>query len=389
MQPSGDSTPRILRLRIELRDVTPPVWREIDVPADYDFWALHVAIQDAMGWEDSHLHEFDLGAGEGTEPGLKVGLPDPDDPEAGPRAGWEFPIAPFLHAGAPAIDYLYDFGDSWRHRVTCTEELEMVEPEERWNLPRCIDGARACPPEDCGGPPGYERVVELAGRPRSAVPEEDQELFDWIPEGFDPGAFDPQRVAFDDPEERRALLLDPGYAGGLSAFTPGRFDRHSLAEQTIEGVWSETAELGPNSALEVYNEVDKRQPHLLAFVLDETEALSEQARGLAHFAFVAIFRMFWKVGAKSIRKIPRARIEEAREILEESEGGLVDDDADLALANLAGDLSGQPILNQFLADLLSDDGPDTAAEDLGDDDREALFAVLRVVVELLDAELRR
>jgi hypothetical protein len=154
-------------------------------------------------------------------------------------------------------------------------------------------------------------VVELAGRPRSAVPEEDQELFDWIPEGFDPGAFDPQRVAFDEPEERRALLLDPGYAGGLSAFTPGRFDRHSLAEQTIEGVWSETAELGPKSALKVYNEVDKRQPHLLAFVLDETEALSEQARGLAHFAFVAIFRMFWKVGAKSIRKIARARIEEA------------------------------------------------------------------------------
>jgi hypothetical protein len=183
---AAPSTPRILRLRIELLDVSPPVWREIDVPADYDFWSLHVAIQDAMGWEDTHLHVFRLAAARSGDPGLEVGLPDPDDPDTGPRAGWDFPIASFLHAGAPPVDYLYDFSDEWRHRVACTEELEMMDAEERWDLPRCVAGARACPPEDCGGPPGYERVVELAGTPRDQVPEEDQELYDWIPEGFDP-----------------------------------------------------------------------------------------------------------------------------------------------------------------------------------------------------------
>jgi hypothetical protein len=389
MQHDVATADRVLRLRVELLGVQPPVWREIEVPADYDFWSLHVAIQDAMGWADAHLHQFVLDPRNEHTDSLVIGLPDPDDPESGPRPGWDYPIGPFLHQGAPALDYLYDFGEGWEHRVTCTGERTSEGDDEM--LPRCVDGARACPPEDCGGPPGYSHLLEVLAKPPATVSEDDRDLLEWLPPGFQPEAFDPEHVVFESPQSRLALLLDPEFGdeddAELIGFTPGRFDHRSLAEKLIDETWVETAEFGPRHALKTYDEVAKHQPHLLAFVLDETETLSEPARTLAHFVFVAVFRMFWKAGGKRIRKISRTRLDEVRAILEELESDALSA-PELTLFGLDGQLSRQPILNEFLADLLSDDAPENAAEGLTEAERDVLFDRLRVIVEALDAELR-
>lgn len=198
MHDDAPSADRVLRLRVELSGVTPPIWREIEVPAGYDFWSLHVAIQDAMGWEDSHLHEFVLDPKSGEADSLIIGLPDPDAPDTGARPGWDYPIAPFVHQGAPAVEYRYDFGDGWEHLITCVAERNRSDPDEV--LPRCVAGERACPPEDCGGPPGYEQLLQALRDPENP---EHRDILEWLGGDFDPQAFDPQ--AFDLGAVNRAL----------------------------------------------------------------------------------------------------------------------------------------------------------------------------------------
>ena len=394
MDHDTSSSDRILRLRVELSEVTPPIWREIEVPADYDFWSLHVAIQDAMGWSDSHLHEFVLDPRSGETDSLVIGIPDRDAPDAGPRPGWDYPIGPFLHQGAPAIDYLYDFGAGWRHRIWCVAERTLREPEQRSALPRCLGGERACPPEDCGGPPAYAQLVTLASLDRDQVPEPGRDLYEWMPVGFDPESFDPEQVVFDDPQQRLALLPDPEFPENgdrLVGFTAGRFGRHSLTEALIEETWIEINELARIRALERFDEVARTQPHLLAFFLDETE-LGDEARGIGHFLLVAVYRMFSKSCAGEIREIPRARIEEVRLVLESAEEGALSGDEEITLFGADGELSRQPVLNELLADLISGelppgDGKELVPRQLAAPERDLLFARMRVVVEVLDSEL--
>lgn len=193
----GKRVRQVYQFRIQLREVEPPVWRRIHVPETYTFWDLHVAIQDAMGWLDCHLHVFEL-----TDPatGSKVefGIPDDDVEEAdrSQRPGWEYQIADYFSAVNPEAAYTYDFGDNWRHTVT----LEEILPRVKWGrYPQCLDGARACPHEDCGGPPGYDRLLRIL---RNPAHEDYEDMRAWVGGRFDPEAFDPARVMFDDPEAR-------------------------------------------------------------------------------------------------------------------------------------------------------------------------------------------
>ena len=109
----------VLRVRVTLREVQPPVWREIEVPGSFTFWDLHVALQDALGWQDYHLHAFHV-AVPGVSRPLEIGIPDPDVPAqmAECLAGWLLPVRSLLHQGDRAT-YLYDFGDGWEHEVVC------------------------------------------------------------------------------------------------------------------------------------------------------------------------------------------------------------------------------------------------------------------------------
>jgi len=163
------------------------------VPADCTFWELHVAIQDAMGWLDYHLHAFrvrDPDGGELVEIGLPLGEGFIDEPE--PLAGWQVPVRRYLNPAQPDCEYEYDFGDGWRHRL----RLEAASPTDPTrSYPRSVGGARACPPEDVGGPYGYEEFLAAIADPRH---EEHASYLEWVGGAFDPAAFDPAAVSFDD-----------------------------------------------------------------------------------------------------------------------------------------------------------------------------------------------
>jgi hypothetical protein len=190
------------QFKIALDGITPPVWRSIQLPSESSFWDLHCAINDAMGWEDAHLHEFQVG---GKRHGQRIGIPMEDDMPVGDdsvRADWDVPLSDHFAKRGASCSYLYDFGDGWSHTV----KLEATLPREPGTkYPRCLDGARACPPEDCGGPPGYEQLCATIANPEAAD-EDAEELLDWFGD-YDPEAFDPADVKFRSAARRLKALL--------------------------------------------------------------------------------------------------------------------------------------------------------------------------------------
>lgn len=187
----------ILQFKVQLRDIKPAIWRRIEIPGSYTFWDLHVAIQDAMGWLDSHLHAFRIGDRR-TRAEVEIGTPDPDrfegDPELLP--GWRVPVMEYLAEAGHRVQYDYDFGDGWEHDLL----LEELKPRQaKTKYPRCLAGSRACPPEDCGGPGGYAQLLETLANPTDS---EHESMLEWLGGPFDPEAFDPREVQFDNPKKR-------------------------------------------------------------------------------------------------------------------------------------------------------------------------------------------
>jgi hypothetical protein len=156
--------------------VRPAVLRRVQVPGELSLAGLHAVVQVAMGWTDSHLHEFDVD-------GARYGLPDPDW-DAG-EVGDEARVTLFRLLGqGDRAGYVYDFGDGWTHRLTVEK---VLAPEPGVSYPRCVSGRRACPPEDVGGPWGYDEFLAAMADP--AHPEHEQ-YREWLGEPFDPAAFD-------------------------------------------------------------------------------------------------------------------------------------------------------------------------------------------------------
>jgi len=191
-----DKKDHVYQFKITLKGIRPPIWRRIQVPGSYSFWDLHVAIQDAMGWYDCHLHEFSVFSPT-TKRVERIGIPSDLAPADAPiLPGWQLKIARYFSADNPRAEYWYDFGDDWRHSVV----LEKVVPRERsLSYPRCTGGRRACPPEDCGGPWGYEELLKKLGDPSHP---EHAEMVEWLDRPFDAGRFDPTDVMFEDPRKR-------------------------------------------------------------------------------------------------------------------------------------------------------------------------------------------
>jgi hypothetical protein len=197
----------IYQFKVTLKDTKPHIWRRIQVPNTYTFWDLHVAIQDAMGWTDSHLHEFTVKNPLSINE-LYFGIPDEEsdfDLDKTTLPGWKHKISKYISLLNPAFEYVYDFGDDWRHKV----ELEEVLPAEKDVVRlRCLKGKRACPPEDCGGPWGYQRLLEILADPEHEEYESSKEWIESMKEGpFDPEHFDPQAVEFSDPKERLEMAF--------------------------------------------------------------------------------------------------------------------------------------------------------------------------------------
>ena len=191
----------IYQFKISLKGISPQIWRRIQVPENYTFWDLHVAIQDSMGWWDSHLHSFKVknpSTGEKEE----IGIPSDDIFDEIPTLpGWKEKIAKWFTEKNKKAEYIYDFGDGWRHEI---KSEKILPREEKIKYPRCTAGKRACPPEDCGGVGGYYNLLEIISNPTH---EEYEEMMEWLGGEYDPEAFNPAKVEFDNPEERLKNIL--------------------------------------------------------------------------------------------------------------------------------------------------------------------------------------
>jgi hypothetical protein len=163
----------VISLKVTLRHVKPPVWRRILVKGGMDLGELHMAIQICMGWMDSHLHAFDIG---GEQYGDRSRMDDVSDER-------RLTLNGLLKSGVTRFTYTYDFGDDWEHDVL----IEQAPPaNDAKTFPACVAGKRACPPEDCGGPFGYEELLAVLAD--SADPNHAEQL-EWLGGEFDPEAF--------------------------------------------------------------------------------------------------------------------------------------------------------------------------------------------------------
>ena len=174
----------VYQLKVTLQGTKPPVWRRVLVDGASTLDQVHEVVQAAFGWWNYHLHEFEVGD-------ARYGVPDPDyNPEYdwGPPTLDERQVRLESVAGEGSkLDYTYDFGDDWRHRIV-VEKVLAADAGAPVTVPACIDGRRACPPEDCGGAWGYEELLAILADP--SHPEHGARR-EWLGRPFDPAAFDP------------------------------------------------------------------------------------------------------------------------------------------------------------------------------------------------------
>ena len=177
------SSQAVYQIKVALLGTRPPIWRRVLVPADFTLAQLHNVVQAAMGWEDSHLHRFYVGK-------RRFGIPYPNEGLMGGSSTLNEKrtcLANELNKIGAKATYIYDFGDSWQHALT-VERILASEPSVTY--PLCTDGKLACPPEDCGGIPGFYHMLGALADPKH---EDHEDIRDWI-ESFDPEAFSIEAV---------------------------------------------------------------------------------------------------------------------------------------------------------------------------------------------------
>ena len=177
----GGGTP-LYQLKITLRDCKPPIWRRIVVRADMKLDRLHRVIQTTMGWSDCHLHQFIAG-------GVFYGVPDPESDDFGTETLNEkqYTVADLAPMPKKKFIYEYDFGDNWEHEILVEKALPV---DVAFKHPVCLAGANACPPEDCGGIPGYYDLLAALADPKH---EQHEEMKEWVG-----GAWDATRFSLED-----------------------------------------------------------------------------------------------------------------------------------------------------------------------------------------------
>lgn len=187
-------------LRVELRDLKPAIWRDVWVAPSATLRQLHSIIQAAMGWRNGHLHGFAIpGTGRagrywGVPPHQRfeprqaqdgMGFGDPANDDTRTR------LEQVLQTPKDKLLYLYDYGDDWEHVITLKKVVTTPEP-----LPLLASAAYTCPPEDCGGPPGFMQLAQTLNDPHDP---EHADMRAWVDEmqgpGWMPGAL--QRPDFD------------------------------------------------------------------------------------------------------------------------------------------------------------------------------------------------
>jgi len=168
---------KIYQIKISLKRISPPIWRRIEVPADTRLDDLSRFILRAMGWYGYHLMSF--------EHNREIYYGDRESElELEGRLMAKYTLNKLLRAPKDKLLFNYDFGDDWRHDVTLEK---ILDPEPGTKYPRCTAGKRNCPPENCGGPWGYDGVLKALKDPDNP---ESEELLDWVGKDFDAEAFE-------------------------------------------------------------------------------------------------------------------------------------------------------------------------------------------------------
>jgi hypothetical protein len=175
MSAKGTGGGRMYQMRITLKGIRPPIWRRVQVPGAIRLAALHEVIQTVFGWTDSHLHQFVV-AGE------TYGRPDDFDETVVDEAAVTLGNA--VGTRTKRFLYVYDFGDNWEHEVAVENIVAGNSGSDR---PLCLGGKRHRPPEDCGGPPGYQNFLEAVRDPGH---QEHEAMLEWVGGSFDAEAFD-------------------------------------------------------------------------------------------------------------------------------------------------------------------------------------------------------
>jgi hypothetical protein len=196
--------PKYYEFEIELLDIKPRIWRRFQINATSSFETLHKAIQDAFGWQHKHLYEFrhiqDTKSKSPVRRIVRCREAVILDEEKVPFSD-ELQISSIFAKNNDRCEYLYDFSGGWSHRVTL---VNIVESDEQFTR-KLVDGAMACPPEDCGGPIGFEQLFEYLGMTVDEVANLDDaerpevewlrnKYSDWKSDSFD---LESTRIKFD------------------------------------------------------------------------------------------------------------------------------------------------------------------------------------------------
>jgi hypothetical protein len=157
-----------LQFKIQLKNITQPsVWRRVIVPDSFTFHDLHMVIQAVFPWDNNHLYMFNP-KGYGSHPTVSLPAEGWDETEMNAK---KTPLSKLLFAEKQSFAYIYDFGDDWIHNIVLEKIISDIIM-----YPKCLAGKGTCPPEDCGGPRGYQSLKNTLSDPAN---EEYEEIKDW------------------------------------------------------------------------------------------------------------------------------------------------------------------------------------------------------------------
>ena len=174
--------PPVYQLKITLDGIIPPIWRRILVYGDVKLYKLHKILQAVMGWENYHLHLFNVDD-------VIYAYPSPEDPwPMKTKNEKRARLADVAPEEKTEIGYEYDLGDSWKHTIVVEK---ILYPHDGLECPVCLEGERSAPPEDCGGKSGYKTFLEAISDPNH--PDHDW-MLEWVGGEFDPERFDLENI---------------------------------------------------------------------------------------------------------------------------------------------------------------------------------------------------
>ncbi len=175
---------RIIQMKITLQRTKPSIWRRVLVDKTITFEKLHHINQIAMGWTNSHLYEFDFKSYRIAELNEEFD----GDYKNKTMDSSTVTLESIITVPEVKFNYIYDFGDSWEHQIIVEKFLPY---DTKTNYPICLDGKLNCPPEDCGGIPGFCNLLEIIGNKKHP---EREEMLEWLGEQYDAEHFDKDEI---------------------------------------------------------------------------------------------------------------------------------------------------------------------------------------------------